>query len=176
MWFDTKLLISTEHQFMWYKNKISLSSHKTSVCKSVNDVICHRQWKKPMMVILSLGACGGKLHPAFRELAEFTSGQVVLLKSAKELEKLANVTRGALEGTTIISLGSSESGRKKRTSGGLRRYRFPVDDSIETVTISVKTNQPDTNGLWSRLFLPSFHTSHLQFWWYLADKVFVPAC
>lgn len=99
-----------------------------------------------MMVILSLGACGDKLHPAFRELAEFTSGQVMLLKSAKELEKLANVIRGALEGTTIISLGSSESGRKKRTSGRLRRYRFPVDDSIETVTISVKTNQPDTNG------------------------------
>lgn len=99
-----------------------------------------------MMVILSLGACGGKLHPAFRELAEFTSGQVVLLKSAEELEKLANVIRGALEGTTIISFGSSVSGRKKRTSGGLRRYRFPVDDSIETVTISVKTNQPDTNG------------------------------
>ena len=98
------------------------------------------------MIILPSGACGGKIHPAFRKLAEFTSGQVVLLKSAEELEKLENVTRGALDGTTIISFRSSKTGRKERTSGGLYRYRFPVDDSIETVTVSVVTNQPDTNG------------------------------
>lgn len=110
---------------------------EVKILAEMDDVTIH---------FLTTGACGGKLHPAFRELAEFTSGQVVLLKSAEELEKLANVIRGALEGTTIISFGSSVSGRKKRTSGGLRRYRFPVDDSIETVTISVKTNQPDTNG------------------------------
>ena len=69
-----------------------------------------------------------------------------MLKSAKELEKLKNITGGALEGTTVISFGSSLLGRKKRSSSGLYRYRFPVDDSIETVAVSVKTTQPDTNG------------------------------
>ncbi|KAL9960311.1 hypothetical protein ACROYT_G033756 [Oculina patagonica] len=96
---------------------------------------------------LSTGSCNGdQLHQAFLELAEFTSGQALLLRDAAEVGKLKNVTERALEGTTIISFGSTMSARKKRSSGGRHRYRFPVDDSMETLTISVKTSRRETNG------------------------------
>ena len=97
---------------------------------------------------ISTGSCNGKrLHPAFLELSEFTSGQALLLKDAEEVEKLKNSTGEALEGTTFISMGSTMLGRKKRSSGRRSQYRFPVDDSIETLTISVKTTLRDTNGV-----------------------------
>lgn len=96
---------------------------------------------------LSTGSChGDELHPAFRELSDFTSGQALLLKDAAEIEKLKNSTVKALEGTAFISMGSSLRARKKRSSGRPSQYRFPIDDSIETMTISVKTTRRDTNG------------------------------
>lgn len=70
-----------------------------------------------------------------------------MLKDAAEIEKLKNSTVKALEGTTFISMGSSLRARKKRSSGRPNQYRFPIDDSIETMTISVKTTRRDTNGL-----------------------------
>ena len=101
-----------------------------------------------VVIYISTGGCSGnRIHPAFRELAEFTSGQSLLLKDAAEVERLKNVILKALEGTTIISLGSTLLKRRKRSSGEQHRYRFPVDDSMETITISVKTTQRDTKGL-----------------------------
>lgn len=94
------------------------------------------------------GSCSGdKLHPSFHELSDFTSGQALLLRDASEIEKLKNTTIKALEGATFISMGSSVLGRLKRSTGRPSRYRFPIDDSVETVTISVKTTRRYTNGL-----------------------------
>ena len=103
----------------------------------------------------STEGCKGRLHPAFLELSEFTSGQALLLKDAEEIEKLKNGTGMALEGTTFISMGSSMLARKKRSSERLSQYRFPVDDSIETLTISVKTTRRDTNGV-CFILVPAF--------------------
>lgn len=88
------------------------------------------------------------LHPAFRELAELTSGQAILLKDQWELEELNDLTGGVLEGTNVISVGSNMSGRKKRNTDGAvsNRYSIPVDESIEKMTISVTTTKRDTNG------------------------------
>ena len=94
------------------------------------------------------GSCNGDLlHASFLELSDFTSGQALLLRNASEIEKLKNITVKDLEGVTFISMGSSMMGRKKRSSGRQSRYRFPIDDSIETLTISVKTTRRNTNGL-----------------------------
>ena len=96
----------------------------------------------------SKGSCsGGAPHPAFLELAEFTSGQALSLKDASEIDRLKNGTVKALEGTTIISMGSSILGKKKRSSGRHSLHRFPIDDSIETLTISIKTTRRNTNGM-----------------------------
>ena len=102
------------------------------------------------VISISTGSCNGdKLHPAFLKLSDLTSGQALLLKDATEVEKLKNSTVKALEGTTIVSMASSMLGRKKRSTGRQCRHKFPIDDSIETVTISVKTTRRDTNGLCS---------------------------
>ena len=110
------------------------------------------------------GSCNGDLlHASFLELADFTSGQALLLRDASEIEKLKNITVKALEGVTFINMGSSMLGRKKRSSGRQSRYRFPIDDSIETLTISVKTTRRDTNGLCFLELEPAFCFVHVFF-------------
>ena len=106
-----------------------------------------------MVISISTDTCNGDtlLHPSFLDLSESTSGQALLLKDAAEIEKLKNSTGNALEGTTFISMGSNLLGRKKRSSGKQSRYRFLIDDSVETVKISVKTTRSDTKGLCSFL-------------------------
>ncbi|XP_022793661.1 von Willebrand factor A domain-containing protein 7-like [Stylophora pistillata] len=86
------------------------------------------------------------LHPAFKEIAELTSGQALLLKDHWELEKLSDLTGGVLDGTNVISLGSNLSGRQKRNVGGGGRYRIPVDESIEKMTVTVTTTRIGTKG------------------------------
>lgn len=88
------------------------------------------------------------LHPAFKELAELTAGQAILLKDKWELEELNDLTRGVLEGTNVISVGSNMSGRKKRNVDRARssRYSIPVDESIEKLIISVTTTKINTKG------------------------------
>ena len=109
------------------------------------------------LVTIPLGYCRSQgysgndprnLHPAFKELAELTSGQAVLLKDHWELEQLDGLTGGVLEGTNVISLGSNMSGRKKRSAGssGDSRYSIPVDESIEKMTVTVSTTRQDTKG------------------------------
>ena len=86
------------------------------------------------------------LHPAFKEIAELTSGQALLLKDHWELEKLSDLTGGVLDGTNVISFGSNLSGRQKRNVGGGGRYRIPVDESIEKITVTVTTTRIGTKG------------------------------
>ena len=101
-----------------------------------------------------LGYCGSlgggdpaNLHPAFRELAEFTSGQAILLKDHWELEQLNDLTGGVMEGTNVVSIGSNASNRKKRRAGADSRYSIPVDDSMEKMTVTVTTTRRETKGL-----------------------------
>lgn len=88
------------------------------------------------------------LHPAFRELAELTSGQAIELKDHWELEKLNSLTGGVLEGDTVVSVGSNLSARKKRRAGRAAdgRYSIPVDDSMEEMIVTVTTTRQNTKG------------------------------
>ena len=88
------------------------------------------------------------LHPAFKELAELTSGQAILLKDRWELEQLKNLMGGVLDGTNIVSVGSNKSARKRRSAGGGgdSRYSIPVDESIDKMIITVTTTRLNTMG------------------------------
>lgn len=88
------------------------------------------------------------LHPAFRDLAEFTLGQAIYLKDQWELEQLAGLTGGALEGNNVVSFGSNMSSRKKRRVGQAAdsRYSIPVDDSMEEMIVTVTTTRQNTRG------------------------------
>ncbi|XP_044182994.1 von Willebrand factor A domain-containing protein 7-like [Acropora millepora] len=97
---------------------------------------------------LTTGYCGSQLHPAFRQLAEATSGQVIALADDGELEQLNSLTGGSLDGNNVVSFGSNVSNRKKRRAqpAGESRYSIPVDDSMEKMVVTVSTARRNTNG------------------------------
>ena len=102
------------------------------------------------LIYFLLGSCDGReLHPAFRELAESTSGQALELRDQWELESLSTLTEGVLEGDSVVSFGSNVSNRKKRRVGRIAnsRYSIPVDDSMEKMTVTVSTTR-NTRGLY----------------------------
>jgi hypothetical protein len=90
---------------------------------------------------------GCKNFSSFYELAHATSGQVYNLHDHTELEKLKKLTEMSLGGTAVVGSGiHTELSRKKRSfwkSSNL--YAFPVDDSIDTLVITITADQP-TNG------------------------------
>lgn len=88
------------------------------------------------------------LHPAFRQLAEATSGQAIALRDDWELEQLNTLTGGGLDGDNVVSFGSNVSNRKKRSASqaSYSRYSIPVDDSMEKMVITVTTSRHNTNG------------------------------
>ena len=93
-------------------------------------------------MITSLGYCERqRLHPAFRKLADATSGQVIALSKKGELElsPLSYLTGGSLDGYSLVSFGSNVTYRKKRSAGpaGDNLYSIPVDDSMEKMTVTV---------------------------------------
>ena len=97
--------------------------------------------------ILFKGYCGSRLHPAFRQLADATSGQVIALSKKGELEQLSSLTRDSLDGYSLVSFGSNVTYRKKRSAGpaGDNLYSIPVDDSMEKMTVTV-TSRWHENG------------------------------
>ena len=100
-------------------------------------------------LITSLGYCERqRLHPAFRKLADATSGQVIALSKKGELEQLSSLTGGSLDGYNLVSFGSNVSYRKKRSAGpaGDNLYSIPVDDSMEKMVVTVSTTRRNTNG------------------------------
>lgn len=103
----------------------------------------------PFLVTIPLGACEF-LHPTFKELADLTSGLVVLLKDHRETEKLSALMKETLRGNTVITIGSNKQSRKKRNAGGAAdsRYSILVDESMEKITVTVSTTRLDTNGLY----------------------------
>ena len=98
--------------------------------------------------ILFKGYCGSQLHPAFRQLADATSGQVIALSKKGELEQLSSLTGGSLDGYSLLSFGSNGTYRKKRSAGpsGDYLYSIPVDDSMGKMTVTVSTSRSNTNG------------------------------
>ncbi|PFX21151.1 von Willebrand factor A domain-containing protein 7 [Stylophora pistillata] len=95
------------------------------------------------------GFCHTHLHSAFKDLAELTSGQTISLINDGELKKLSNLTATVLDGTSTVSMGRSSSRRKKKRSlknTTPSRYNFPIDESIEKLTITVSTTRRRTNG------------------------------
>ena len=104
--------------------------------------------------LFGVGFCYTHLHPAFKDLAERTSGQTISLRKDGELEKLNNLTAGVLDGTNTLSIGSSPGHKRKRSVKNTtpRRYNFSVDESIEKLTITVSTTRQGTNGLYFFFF------------------------
>ena len=104
--------------------------------------------------LFGVGFCYTHLHPAFKDLAERTSGQTISLRKDGELEKLNNLTAGVLDGTSTLSIGSSPGHKRKRSVKNTtpRRYNFSVDESIEKLTITVSTTRQGTNGLYFFFF------------------------
>ncbi|PFX21152.1 von Willebrand factor A domain-containing protein 7 [Stylophora pistillata] len=96
---------------------------------------------------LTTGFCHTHIHSAFKDLAELTSGQTISFKKDGELEKLSNLTASVLGGTSTVSSGSSVRHKKKRSLKDTTpsRYNFPVDESIEKLTVTVSTTRRETN-------------------------------
>ena len=90
---------------------------------------------------------------SFQDIAQATMGQVFELKDHHELEQLEGMTATSLGGTAIIANGiQNQSARKKRSTSQTQNSNFPItiDDSIDTVVISVTADQPSAAGnAWS---------------------------
>ena len=98
------------------------------------------------------GKCSGGDLSSFYEIARATSGQVYNLHDHTELAKLEGLTDISLGGTAVIeSVTHTKLSRKKRSfSKSSSPYTIPVDDSIDTLVISVTADQPSAGGnIWS---------------------------
>ena len=104
-------------------------------------------------VVQSSGCAKSADITSFEEIAQETMGQVFELKDDKELEQLGGLTATSLGGTAVIANAhhtAQNFGRKKRSSSQNSNFSIPVDDSIDTLVISVTTDQPSAGGnAWS---------------------------
>jgi hypothetical protein len=103
-------------------------------------------------VVQSSGCARSADISSFQEIAQATMGQVFELKDHNELEQLEGLTATSLGGTAIVANGiHNQSARKKRSSSKTpNSYSIPVDDSIDTLVISVTADQPTAGGdMWS---------------------------
>ena len=85
------------------------------------------------------GRGGGGFEP-YENLASETGGLVYPLRSSRELTKVGKLIATSLRGSTSIGSGSSggsTSGRRRRAAE--TQYPISVDDSVESLTISVTT-------------------------------------
>lgn len=85
----------------------------------------------------------GDAVKAFQKIAQETSGQVFRLKDETELEQLTGLTAVSLGGSAVISNAAENTSFRKRrsVSNQKKSYSIPVDDSIDTLVISVTTDQ-----------------------------------
>lgn len=89
------------------------------------------------------GTCNvGNKPDHFKDLAEKTSGQIIRLTNEGELKQLSGLTGSVLGGSNTISVGSNGSRRKKRSASG-NKHSIVLDDSIEDVTFSITTENPN---------------------------------
>ncbi|XP_031568657.1 von Willebrand factor A domain-containing protein 7-like [Actinia tenebrosa] len=71
----------------------------------------------------------------FAKLAQATSGRVLRFKNANEMLKMSNYIGKSLPGFNIITTGSSPLAKRKRRSSGNKTYKFPIDESVETMLV-----------------------------------------
>ena len=85
---------------------------------------------------------------SFQEIAEATMGQVFELKDHKELEQLQGLTAASLGGTAVVAnaVHNQVSRRKRSLSKTSNSYSISVDDSIDTLVISVTADQSTAGG------------------------------
>ena len=94
---------------------------------------------------------------SFHDIAQATTGQVFELKDQVELEKLEGLTAASLGGTAVVAnVVHKQAKRKKRsTSSTSKFYSIPVDDSIDTLVVSMTADQPSAGGsMWSVSLTP----------------------
>ena len=97
--------------------------------------------------------CSNNLS-AFQEIAEATMGQVFELKDHIELEQLRNLTATSLGGTAVIACSIRNQTRREKRSlfKTSNSYSISVDDSIDTLVISVTADQSTAGGdTWNAL-------------------------
>ena len=102
-------------------------------------------------VAMNTGCARNADVSTFRKIAQATMGQVFELKDSQELDQLQGLTATSLGGTAVVANAVSEnqSARKKRSSSKTSNsYSITVDDSIDTLVVSVTGDQPKAN-LWS---------------------------
>jgi len=101
--------------------------------------------------------CDSKGIDSFRDLAEFTSGQVFPLKSDKELQNLTSFVRDSLDSTQIISISRSfrpkkhpfftatnrRRNRGKRSLTASKAHQFPlqIDEFAFKLQITITTEK-----------------------------------
>ena len=107
------------------------------------------------------------LHPAFLKLAEYTSGQVIMFHNLGELERLNNWAIKMMKGYVLVTGGSNEGSRKRRSPSGPTdsRYTIPVDDSVENMFVTINTAVEGTGlvgCLWSLTLVLSTSVSGLM--------------
>ena len=84
--------------------------------------------------------CGAGSFEPYENLASETGGLVYPLRTSAELIKVGKLIGSFLRGSTSIGSGNSRgsaSGRRRRAAE--ERYPISVDDSVESLTISVTT-------------------------------------
>ena len=89
----------------------------------------------------------------FLKIAHFTSGQLFILSQVEHVKHFHNFTATSLAGTSILAsaIHFLRPERKKRSSSNSKismamSYLIPIDDSIDTLVISVTTNRPRMGG------------------------------
>ena len=90
------------------------------------------------------GLCGQSSYEPFEKLARETCGLMLKLPSDDELRKFAGTTNAILKGSTCLNKGSgsgSKNGRKRRSALGSNTYNILVDDTTETIIITVSTER-----------------------------------
>ena len=87
---------------------------------------------------------------SFHEIAEATMGQVFELKDHKELEQLEGLTASSLGGTAVVANAAHTLRKKRSLSKTSDSYSISVDDSIDTLVVSVTADHSTAGGnAWS---------------------------
>ena len=92
--------------------------------------------------------CGQSSYEPFEKLARETCGLMLKRSSSNELRNFAGPINAILKGSTCLARGSgsgSPNGRKRRSAVGSNTYNILVDDTTETIIITVSTERMGPN-------------------------------